>query len=309
MTEVAEVQTGGVSYPLSLRDSSYKAWKAVVGIILLVFGFVAAQIGLVVLGAVVALLERGDFTHNFEQLFKDNPLTPASFLILNIGIAGLIPISMFLVWLIHGRKVSTLMSVRPGVRWKFFLACLGLAVISFVLNAVLALFLPEHSTGSPGPAHHFGWQTTLAFLAVIVFTTPLQSMAEEYGFRGYAMQLIGALTKSPWVAILATALLFAAAHGPQNVPLAIDRFVFGLIAGYLVYRTGGLESGIAFHISNNLIVFFTALAFSDISKIFAVNSTSWWDLAATVIQSGVYVAMVLAVAKRMNLRTTTAGAA
>lgn len=304
MSETGGVARGAVSYPLALRDANYRTWKAFAGLGLLVFGFILTEIGLAIWGAVIALAEGGDFTKNYKAIFKDNPLTPEGLLLVNVGIAGIIPVAMVLVWLLHGRRISTLMSVKPGVRWKFFFACIGVAVVSFVLNLIVAHFLPDHGGGTPGHPKPFGWET-VAFIAVIVFTTPLQSMAEEYGFRGYVMQLIGALTKSPWAAIVITALLFAAAHGPQNAPLALDRFVFGLIAGYLVYRTGGLEAGIAFHISNNVIVFFAALAFADISRIFSVTSTSWWDLATTVVQSGLYVVMVLAIAKRMNLRTTT----
>ena len=52
-----------------------------------------------------------------------------------------------------------------------------------------------------------------------------------------------------------TALLFALAHGLQNFPLFFDRFMFGLIAAWLVIRTGGLEAGIALHVLNNFLAF------------------------------------------------------
>ena len=48
-----------------------------------------------------------------------------------------------------------------------------------------------------------------------------------------------------WTALLVTSGLFALAHGVQNFPLFFDRFMFGMIAGWLIIHTGGLEAGIA----------------------------------------------------------------
>ena len=98
----------------------------------------------------------------------------------------------------------------------------------------------------------------VAIAVVILFTTPLQAVGEEYVFRGYLMQALGSLFGT-WVAVIAPALLFALAHGLQNFPLFFDRFAFGLVAGYLVVRTGGLEAGIALHVLNNYVAFGFAL--------------------------------------------------
>ena len=74
-------------------------------------------------------------------------------------------------------------------------------------------------------------RTTVLSGVVILLTTPLQAIGEEYLFRGYLLQAVGSLFGSRWVAIVATATLFALAHGAQNFPLFFDRFAFGLIAG------------------------------------------------------------------------------
>ena len=75
----------------------------------------------------------------------------------------------------------------------------------------------------------------------------------------------GRCSGNRWVAIVLTATLFALAHGAQNFPLFFDRFAFGLIAGWLVIRTGGLEAGIALHVLNNFLAFGFALSFGDLS--------------------------------------------
>ena len=107
------------------------------------------------------------------------------------------------------------------------------------------------------------------------------------------------------MAIGATATLFAFAHGTQNPPLFLDRFAFGLIAGWLVTRTGGLEAGIALHVLNNFLAFGIALIFGDLGSTLTVSEVSWWNIVLTVTQSGVYTALVLLLAARMRLHTHT----
>jgi hypothetical protein len=148
--------------------------------------------------------------------------------------------------------------------------------------------------------------TTTAVLAVIVLlTTPLQAAGEEYVFRGYLMQALGSLLNNKWVALLVTATLFALAHGVQNFPLFFDRFMFGLIAGWLVVRTGGLEAGIAMHILNNFLAFGFALTFADLTETLNVSEVGWGNIPLTLTQSVVYAVLVLLVAKKLNLRTRT----
>ena len=103
----------------------------------------------------------------------------------------------------------------------------------------------------------------------MLLTTPFQAAGEEYVFRGYLLQAIGSLVDRAWwkwVAIVVTALLFAWRTACRTSPLFFDRFMFGVIAGWLAIRTGGLEAGIALHVLNNYLAFGFALAFGDISE-------------------------------------------
>ena len=61
--------------------------------------------------------------------------------------------------------------------------------------------------------------------------------------------------------------------------------MFGLIAGWLVIRTGGLEAGIAMHVLNNYLAFGFALAFTDITSTLNVAEVSWWNIPVTLTQS------------------------
>ena len=143
------------------------------------------------------------------------------------------------------------------------MGCLVIAVVS--LNGVLLLstLIDEPLRFSPQPGF---W----GFLVVIVLTSPLQAMAEEIFFRGYLMQALGSLVAQPWFGVVVSALVFALLHGLQNPPLFVARLAFGLLAGVLVWRTGGLEAGIAAHVVNNVCAYTIAGLTTSIATLKAV---------------------------------------
>ena len=74
-------------------------------------------------------------------------------------------------------------------------------------------------------------------------------IGEEIGFRGI---LLGGLLKTrcrTWIAILISALVFALFHGfGANFVTAM---LFGILVGWLYWRTGSIIPGIIIHITNN----------------------------------------------------------
>lgn len=300
------------AYPQMLRTWAWRQdwWKAVVGIptLLLATFVVAGFATLPILALAVGVqtgIEGTDFGTVFNEALSLDKVTPASMLWLNLTLGSATLIAWGLSRWLHRLGPRWLTSVKPGMRWRFFYACLGLAVVAVAAQVVLSVFLPDQETpGQVGTAmNHLSGQD-LAIAVVIVFTTPLQAIGEEYAFRGYLMQALGSLFGT-WVAVIATALMFAVAHGFQNFPLFFDRFAFGLLAGYLVVRSGGLEAGIALHILNNYVAFGFALLFGDITGTLNVQEVSWWNLPLTVTQSLVFLVLVLLVARRMRLRNKT----
>jgi membrane protease YdiL (CAAX protease family) len=123
-----------------------------------------------------------------------------------------------------------------------------------------------------------GWGPILGYgtyLGVILITVPLQALGEEILFRGYLMQLFGAIVRNEWFAILGTSLVFALFHGSQNPWLFGSRFLFGVIAGVLVWRTGGLEAAVAIHLVNNLIVFAMSIMNGTLVEVRSTTTTPW----------------------------------
>ncbi len=294
------------SYPLMLRTWTYRPWKPVLGLILMLVGclLVLPLLAIPVLAAALAIQDGGLSGAALSDAMSLKSVNPATMLYLNVSIASWALAAFLVIRYVHGLRPRWLSSVMPKLRWKFLFACFGLSLIAMVAMIVLGTFLPNDPAGLNGSLNKITG-TTIALGVVVLLTTPFQALGEEYVFRGYAMQAFGSLSRSPWVAIIVTSVLFAMAHGVQNFPLFADRFAFGLMAGFVVWRTGGLEAGIALHVLNNIVAFGFALLLGNIDDTLTVTEVSWWNLPLTITQNGVYLILVLWLARRWGLSRTT----
>jgi membrane protease YdiL (CAAX protease family) len=227
--------------------------------------------------------------------------TPAGLAYLNLALAGLIPAAWVLIRFLHGLRPRWLSSVFPRLRWRYLFVCFGLSFLALIATLFVSALLPQQAdTSMAGELNDFT-PMIRDFMLVVLFLTPLQAAAEEYAFRGYLTQAFGGLFRSPVLAVGASSLLFALAHGAQDPPIFFDRFAFGLVAGTLVVLTGGLEAGIAMHVLNNFFAFGLALAFSDMATTLNPTGGSWWSLPGTLTQSLVYLVLATWTARRMGL--------
>lgn len=283
-------------------------WRSLVGSLLaltLVFALVPLVAGLI---AFVVLMAMGNNTTEATAILDVTAeATPMGLALLNIVIALAIPVVWAVTWWLHRLKPRWLSSVAPRLRWRFLLVCLLLAVVALAASLGVGVLLPLAPGEAPvGDLNEFTTRTR-NFLLVILLLTPLQAAGEEYLFRGYLTQAFGSLLSarraSQALAVLGPALIFALFHGlSQDAPVFFDRFAFGVVAGILVIRTGGLEAAIAMHVLNNFLAFGLALAFGDLTT--ALNATggsSWWMILSTLTQSLVYLALATWVAKAMGL--------
>ena len=78
-------------------------------------------------------------------------------------------------------------------------------------------------------------------------------ICEEILFRGIMLRSMLKMRWHPWIAILISALIFSAMHGTTFQ--TIDILPFGIIVGWLYWRTKSLLPGIVIHIVNNSIAF------------------------------------------------------
>jgi membrane protease YdiL (CAAX protease family) len=280
-------------------------WRPVLGFVLMLLGFVA--IGAVAATVVFALIYAvtGQGTVDVARLADLEHPTPAGLAFLNVALATFIPLAMLGERLFHGIHPRWLASVRPRIRWRYLLACLGISVVALIATLIVGSVVPSTESDVSTHANDFT-TTTFHYLLVIVFLTPFQAAGEEYLFRGYLTQAVGGLFHRAWVAVLLPAFLFGLAHGlGQSPPVFFDRFAFGIVAGILVIRTGGLEAGIAMHVLNNFLAYGLALAFGDMATTLNPSGSDWWNIPVTLTQSLVYLVLAVLLARRMGLATTT----
>ncbi|HEU5037433.1 MAG TPA: type II CAAX endopeptidase family protein [Nocardioides sp.] len=301
----------GFSYPLVQRGGRPGAWRPIVGVLVLIACFVVVVPVLVQIPFAVGLALAGrDVGDGMTRLLDLDDPTPLGLAYLNVSLACAIPVAWGITRVLHGLRPGWLASVLPRIRWRWVLVCFGLSFVALLATLVVSALVPS-TAESPEVSGHLNdfTTTTRNFLLVVVLLTPLQAAGEEYAFRGYLTQAFGNLFGTwfgrPVASVLFPALLFALAHGAQSPPVFFDRFAFGLVAGLLVVLTGGLEAGIAMHVLNNWLAFGLALAFGDMASTLNPVGGSWWTIPVTLTQSLVYLALVLWVARRMRLRTTT----
>jgi uncharacterized protein len=289
------------------RTWNYRWWKPILGMALVILGMVVVAPLLlmpILIGGV--LLEGGAFWESFERAAALEEVGPAALLYLNLALGSSILVCWLVIRYVHRMRPRWLTSVVPKMRWKLFFIFVGISVVALVAQIIVSMLMPGDPAADLSGQMNPITTTTIVIGFIVLLTTPFQAAGEEYVFRGYLMQALGSLTRSKWLALLVTATLFALAHGVQNFPLFFDRFMFGLIAGWLVIRTGGLEAGIAMHILNNFLAFGYALTFSDLTSTLNVSEVGWENIPVTLTQAGTYAALVLLVARKMDVQRRTA---
>lgn len=294
-------------YHRILRTRSYGWWRPLVGLAVMAVTFLVISV-VVTTAALLPALLSGSL--DLESAESDPAAalvsSPIGLLGVNLSLAAIIPAAILGLLAGHQLRPGWLHSVAGRMRWKFLFLCLLVEV------GVSAVFLPlsglagAFSGGEAVATEPLSFAAWLPFAVVILLTTPLQAAGEEYGFRGYGLQALGAWVRNPWFGIVVTSLLFAAAHGSQSLPLFLNRFVFGMVAGYLTVRTGGLEAAIGIHVVNNLVVLLLASATGQLEPSLTVSEVPWVVTIVDMLGMLLYALIALRLATRMGLVRVTA---
>jgi uncharacterized protein len=291
-------------------------WRPLAGVIALgVTTYVVAPL-LAQAGLAMWLASQGEpIGAGIRRILDLDRPTPIGLAVVNLVLASGILAVWAVTRLLHGLTPGWVASVRPGIRWRFLSVCLGLAVVALcatvVVSGLLSVISPSSGDVDTSAGLNAFTATTRDFALVVLCLTPLQAAGEEYVFRGYLTHAVGGVLGGlvgsrlgRAAAVLIPAVLFALAHGlGQSPPVFVDRLVFGVIAGILVIRTGGLEAGIAMHVLNNWLAFGFALAFGDMAGTLTPGEGRWLDLIPTLVQSLAYLGLVVVVTRRLGLST------
>lgn len=291
---------GGERYPQLLRTPRQRWWRPLLGLLLAALCVVVAAV-LVILAALAVEALRGNPASPGDDATLDAD-SPLGLLANNLVIATLVPACLLAVVVVHRGRPGWLVSVAGRLRWALLgrLFLVALAVVALFFAAGFAI--PPAGLGDLDvpPAG-----TLSALLVVILLSTPLQSAAEEFGFRGYLSQAVASWFARPlvgtFVAGAASATLFALAHGGQEPALFVDRFAFGVVASFLVWRTGGLEASIALHAANNLVTLGWTAATGSIQETLETSALDWPYALLDMTMMAVFAAVVVRLAVRWDL--------
>lgn len=275
------VETPPLAYHQLYRGvARYRWWKPLIALILAFLYYLTFSVvfSLAVLLPYLAITGDGGFDPEliFEFAIPDTQNPMSIFFALG-SIALMIPAAQ-LGMLSAGLTPSKRMwSVALRIRWRLIgrtalQALVALIVINVVGIALEILFaggldsaLDADASATVLPELNM---TAVAWsLLLVVLLVPLQATAEEVVFRGMFMQSLGAwlggvrgrsgfaaFVRGPWLPILVPAIAFGFSHiydiwGWSTV------VAMAVVAGWISWRTGGLEAAISLHVINNLIAF------------------------------------------------------
>jgi uncharacterized protein len=154
---------------------------------------------------------------------------------------------------LHKRSFFTLFSKDQQIDWRRFFTAFG---IWMGLTAVLEII--SYRTEPQNYTFSFDASAFIPLLLVSLVMLPLQTSAEEFLFRGYLMQGIGARTRRGWIAIVVTALLFAVLHmanpeiGKFGYVIVVNYLSVGILLGVLTLMDERIELALGFHAANNV---------------------------------------------------------
>jgi len=299
---VSAMPDGPRVYQQMLRGPLYRWWKPLL-CLLLVVPLAGILMGVAIVPVIVAGLISGapDLVEYTTRATTDIAnLGPLGFIYLNLTLIVLIPASGLSIWIVHGIRPRYLSSVAGGIRWGWLLRCVAVLLPLWALYTALGVLVEPFT--SPRPDH---W---IALLVIVLVMTPLQAAGEEFFFRGWIMQNVGAWFARPTVGLVASLIVSAVAFSTAH--LSPDPWVLGTIAclavasGLAAWRTGGLEAGIAMHAVNNVLTFFVVVIFGGWSQAFVGTQTSGTPmmLVLSAAVNGTALALILWQAKQVRLQ-------
>jgi len=173
---------------------------------------------------------------------------------------NLVPFVVFLgglffwVKIVHQQRIRTLTTSRTKIDWKRVFFMFGLVSLYVIASTGILYYLyPEDFQLNFEPQAFI----ILAIMAILL--VPIQTSFEEYMFRGYMMQGIGLATKTRWIPLIITSVIFGLMHiaNPEVGKIGYHIMIYyigtGLFLGILTLMDEGMELALGYHAANNLI--------------------------------------------------------
>lgn len=235
-------------------------WKPLVALLLGGAIYFSLQI-LIGLGLGIALAAQGPDSlpsqQEMERFLIPDTQNPLSMLLALTTVILMIPVVWVSMKSLGLGPFGRAWSVELRIRWGLIGRTLVLAFAVVAAQNLLGLALEFAGTGelaSMVPAKGLDPAAILWSALLIVVLVPVQCAAEELVFRGALMQIIGSWLRHPAFAIVGSSVVFASMH-IYDIWGLLAVGMIGLTAGWLTWRTGGLEAGISLHVVNNIAAF------------------------------------------------------
>lgn len=145
-----------------------------------------------------------------------------------------------------------------GIRKDNWAEYFWLGVLGCFIEEMASPFLSELLGPWFTYSHHpytllMKYYPTWASAAVVAFVSMIQApIVEELVYRGSLVPALQSLLKSPLLAAVIGALLFAMSH-PTGIAVWPDLVAFALLSSYMAYRTGSLVPSIIMHCLTNAV--------------------------------------------------------
>lgn len=239
-----------VTYPR--QYDSFRWWKPLFTILLTLLFYIIFTVILVLATGVGDFMRTGgdidSFTQRFSGGYDNMVVTDVTGVIVNLGsVVMLLPALILAQSIVRDRSFQSFSSSRGGWNHWVFFRCLIVALLTCALPILIDVFyFEEHGA--------INNQFSKPALILLCILCPLQCIAEEYIFRGLAMQTLGAWLRVPLIAVVIQAAGFAAMH-PYNRIGQITIFISGLTMGLAAWFGRGIEVSSALHIVNNMVAF------------------------------------------------------
>lgn len=190
---------------------------------------------------------------------------------------------------VHKRRINFVtaskLNVKPNAWMLAICICMGFALLWFS-TPTMDLFERGLIAIGCDIKSDLGFELNSAgtIIFAILCLGILPAFVEEFIFRGVILQ--GLRKYGNCFAIIASALLFMLIHG--NIQQTIYQFVFGVLAGYLVIKTGSLWVSIVIHAINNTFV----ITLSSIQTCMGIEAVATKITAFYVIQAVLYLILL-----------------
>lgn len=255
-----------------IYDGENQWWKY---LLVIVFGFFGGQaLGLMPAIILVAGKSVNDPSIDFSEITDLTQVgysKNVSLIMLLMSFVMMLIISVLLVKWLHKRNFAEITNGTKQIRWQrvkysfyiWFLISAFITIISYFIDPENFKFQFEISN--------------FAFLLIIsIILIPLQTTAEEFFFRGYFFQGVGALTESRLAAAIIPGVIFGLMHfaNPEvqeyGFWLAMPHYIIsGIVFGIITAVDDGMEIAIGTHAANNL---FLAVFLTEKSAVFQTDA-------------------------------------